>query len=64
MCQCRREATANDSNSLKVATSPRGLTFHCTDKAGNIFSAPLEIFRDVLLLRRLRRGTAGLGELK
>jgi hypothetical protein len=39
------------------------LPCHCTDKAGNIFSAPLHIGRVVLLLLRQRRGAAekGLG---
>jgi hypothetical protein len=48
---------------LVEGTSPRGLTCHCTDKAGNIYSVPLQICRVALLLLRQRRG-AGLGELQ
>jgi hypothetical protein len=35
---------------LVEGTSPRGLTYHCTNKAGNICSVPLYICRVVLLL--------------
>jgi hypothetical protein len=30
---------------LVEGTSPRGLTYHCTDKAGYIYSSPLKICR-------------------
>jgi hypothetical protein len=65
MRQCwsaRGNTTAIDSNSPK-GTTLRGSTCNCTDKAGYIYSAPLYIFRVVLLLLRQRRG-AGLGELQ
>jgi hypothetical protein len=50
---------------LKLAegTSPRRLTYHCTHKARYIYSAPLHIYRIVLLLLQQCRG-AGLGELQ
>jgi hypothetical protein len=50
---------------LKFAkvTSPRGLTCHCSHKAGYISSVPQFIFPVVLFLLRQRRGAAGLGEL-
>jgi hypothetical protein len=44
-------------------SSPLGLTCHCIDKAGYIYSAPLYICRVVILLLRQRRG-ASLGELQ
>jgi hypothetical protein len=44
---------------LVEGTSPRGLPCQCTDKAGNIYSVPVYIFRVVLLLLRQRRGAAG-----
>jgi hypothetical protein len=37
---------------LVEGKSPRGLTYHCTDKAGYIYSSPLLICRVVLLLLR------------
>jgi hypothetical protein len=37
------------------------LPFHCKNKAGNIYSALLDIYRVVLLLLRLRHGAAGNG---
>jgi hypothetical protein len=43
------------------STSPRGLSCHRTDKAGNIYSAPLYIRRFVLLLLRKHRSAAGNG---
>jgi hypothetical protein len=45
---------------LAEGISLRGLTYRCANKAGLICSAPLYIFRVVLLLLRQRRG-AGLG---
>jgi len=48
---------------LAEGTSPRGLTCHCTDKAGYIYSSSLQIRRVVLLLLRQRCG-AGLSELQ
>ena len=46
---------------LAEGTSPRGLPCHCTDKAGNMYSAPLYICRVVFLLLRQRCGAAGNG---
>jgi hypothetical protein len=46
---------------LVEGTSPRGLSYSCADKAGNIYSVPLHICRVVLLLLRQRRGAAGSG---
>jgi hypothetical protein len=45
---------------LEVAkgTSPRGLNYHCTDTAANIYSAPFYISRVALLVLRQRRGAA------
>jgi hypothetical protein len=40
------------------------LPFHCTGKAGAVYSAPLRICQVVFLLLRQRRGAAGLGELQ
>jgi hypothetical protein len=60
MRQCRREGTVSDST-LAEGTSPRGLTFFCTDKAGNIFFPPLCICRVVLRLLRKHRGVVGNG---
>jgi hypothetical protein len=34
---------------------------HCTDKTGNIYTAPLDVFRAVLLLLLQSRGAAGNG---
>ena len=51
------------STKLVEGTPPRGLTFHCTDKAGFIYSSSLYICRVVFLLLRKRRG-AGLGKLQ
>jgi hypothetical protein len=56
--RARREGMADDPKSASFHTSPpgakghpRGLTFRCSDKAGNIYSAPLNISRvDLLLL--------------
>jgi hypothetical protein len=48
---------------LTESTSPRGLTFHCTDKAGYTYFASLHICRVALLLLRGRR-CSGLGELQ
>jgi hypothetical protein len=48
---------------LVEGMSPRGLTCHCTDEAGYIYSSSLYICRVALLLLRQRRG-AGLGELQ
>jgi|AntAceMinimDraft_1070359.scaffolds.fasta_scaffold123121_1 hypothetical protein len=48
---------------LVEGTLTRGLTCHCTDKAGYICSSAMHICRVVLLLLRQRRG-AGLGELQ
>jgi hypothetical protein len=48
---------------LAEGISPRGLTYHCTENAGYINSAPLYICRVVLFLLRQRRG-ACLGELQ
>jgi hypothetical protein len=50
---------------LKLAegASARGLTCHCANKAGYMYSYPLNILRVVLLLLRQRRG-AGLCELQ
>jgi len=49
---------------LVKGVSPRGLTHHCTDKAGRIHSSPLYICQAFLFLLRQRRGAAGLGELQ
>jgi hypothetical protein len=53
------------SHRLKLAegTSLRGLTCHCTNKAGYIYSSSLQICQVALLLLRERR-SAGLGELE
>jgi hypothetical protein len=41
---------------LAESTSPRGPYCHPTEKASNVCSAPLRIFRVVLLLLQMRRG--------
>jgi hypothetical protein len=48
---------------LVEGASARGLTYHCADKAGYMYSSPLHICLVVLLLLRQRRG-AGLGKLQ
>jgi hypothetical protein len=45
---------------LVEGTSPRGLSCHCTDKADNVYTFPLHIYRIGLLLLRQRRGAAGI----
>jgi hypothetical protein len=56
----RREDTANDSAS-SMEHYREGYFYHFTDKAGNIYSAPLQNCRVLLLLLWQRRGAAGNG---
>jgi hypothetical protein len=46
---------------LAESTLPRGLAFHCTVETGDIYTAPLNIYRVLHLLLRQRRGAAGSG---
>jgi hypothetical protein len=66
-CICNAQRAAPQSYGQRLGlvegTSPRGLSYHCADEAGSIYSAPLHICQVVLLLLRQRRGAAGLGEL-
>jgi hypothetical protein len=60
MRQRCRGATANDSNSPKVHRR-ESYPYHCTHKAGNIYSVQLYIYKVVILLLPQRRGAAGSG---
>jgi hypothetical protein len=58
LCRKRSAVETFDSQRLELAEgiSPRGLTRHCTDKAGNNYSVPLHICGfDVLLLKVFSR---------
>jgi hypothetical protein len=53
-CPRQRRGFVPRGLELAEGTSLRGLRCHCADKAGKIYSAPLYIFRVVLLLLQQR----------